>query len=216
MSSDIPGYSTSVFRVNNLQQARDIILTPGEGWTAERRWEVETPYLVDLIGSALSLSKDATVLDFGCGIGRMSKALIERFGCRAVGVDISPEMREYAKGYVASDRFEVYSPEALRYKIRQGWRVDHAIAIWVIQHVAEPETDVAALHDAIAPGGGCFVANFHRRCVPTVKGWVDDGKSVPAIFAERFAFRSQGAIDNATLPPSFHDTCEWLVYDRPA
>jgi hypothetical protein len=47
------------------------------------RWATETPYLADRIGTALGITATSMILD--CGIGRISKALIERFQCRVVG-----------------------------------------------------------------------------------------------------------------------------------
>ena len=37
----------------------------------------------------LKLTSDSWVLDYGCGVGRLAKVMIEHYGCRVVGVDIS-------------------------------------------------------------------------------------------------------------------------------
>jgi cyclopropane fatty-acyl-phospholipid synthase-like methyltransferase len=50
------------------------------------------------------------VLDYGCGIGRLAKAMIDASGCSVVGLDTSPEMRKLADDYVGSDRFIAVSP----------------------------------------------------------------------------------------------------------
>lgn len=52
-------------------------------------------YFLQYIQQALPLTKELTTLDVGCGSGVYSMALAPRVG-RAVGVDISPRMIEYA------------------------------------------------------------------------------------------------------------------------
>ena len=98
-----PVYQPKVFEVNNLESAMGIILTPERGTTTGERWEYETPYLVDEIGRALQLDGNSCVLDYGCGVGRIAKGLIERYNCFVLGVDISTSMRQLAPEYVKSD-----------------------------------------------------------------------------------------------------------------
>src|SRR5258706_10939744 len=52
-------------------------MTP-EGATTAERWENETPYLADLIAEQFDITADSLLLDYGCGIGRMSHELIKR------------------------------------------------------------------------------------------------------------------------------------------
>ena len=94
-------YDASVFDVANVDEAKRIILTP-ENSTTEERWQVETPYLAALITEHLPIDRGTLLLDYGCGIGRMSKALIERKRCKVVGADISASMRALAGAYVVN------------------------------------------------------------------------------------------------------------------
>ena len=57
--------------------AKRVILT-SEGPDADTatRWAVETPYVLELANNALSLRPGMVVLDYGCGIGRVAKAMI--------------------------------------------------------------------------------------------------------------------------------------------
>ena len=73
-----PTYQPQIFEVNDLEAVMQIILTPERGITTRERWEYETPYLVDEIGRARDLDGNSCVLDYGCGIGRIAKGLIER------------------------------------------------------------------------------------------------------------------------------------------
>src|SRR6185503_7519527 len=125
-------------------------LTP-EGRSTQERWETETPALASLAGAVLKLTPDSRVLDYGCGIGRLSKALIERFGCRVTGVDISAPMRALAPDYVRSHRFEAITPAAL-FDRGEG-AFDAGLAIWVLQHCHKPQADSGLIRRALRAGG---------------------------------------------------------------
>lgn len=168
-------YSPAVFNVGDIEQAKRIILTTEGKFTTDERWRVETPYLLSLIERTMDLGEDSVVLDYGCGIGRMSKALIERFGCRVVGVDISVSMRALAAVYVSSDKFAAMAPDMLS----QFEGFDAALAIWVLQHCYDVDEDVARIGGSLNLGGRLFVVNDLRRIVPTREaGWVNDDKDV--------------------------------------
>ncbi len=164
-----------VFEVKSMQQAMNIILTPEAGTTTAERWEKETKYLVPDIGKRLKLSADTCILDYGCGIGRMAKGLIDAYGCRVIGVDFSDSMRLLAPDYVLSDRFIVWSPGTLDKMLAKGFAVDAAISLWVIQHVFQPMEVIQRISNAIRPGGLLYALNQNVRCVPTNVGWVNDG-----------------------------------------
>ena len=194
-------YRPDVFEVATVQQAMGIIVTPEMGTTTAERWDKETAYLVEDIGRCLGPAADSCVLDYGCGIGRVAKGLIERYGCRVVGVDFSRSMQLMAPGYVLSERFVVWSPEVLGKMVEKGFRADAAICLWVIQHVAEPAKTIRQIAGAIRDGGMLYSLNQVRRAVPTDRGWIDDRfdmrKGLCEVFAEE-AFHSLP--ESATTP----------------
>jgi SAM-dependent methyltransferase len=187
-------YQPSAFDVRDVDEARRIILTPEAGTTTDERWTRETPWLAARILEQFPLDARHAVLDFGCGLGRMAKALIDATGCFVVGVDLSTGMRQLAPGYVASPRFAAIAPPMLDLLIARGLRFELALSIWVLQHVARPEQDVARLARAVRTGGGLFVANNVRRAVPTDRGWAHDGIDVAALLDAHFARVWQGAL----------------------
>ena len=85
-----------------------------------RTWGKETRYLVEDIGRFLTIGPESSVLDYGCGTGRIAKVLIERYGCHVVGIDTSRSLRSIAPRYVLSERFTVRSPETLDEMIAKG------------------------------------------------------------------------------------------------
>jgi SAM-dependent methyltransferase len=179
-------YTPSVFDVPDVDAARRIILTPESGTSTEERWARETPWLAARILERFPLDERHAVLDFGCGLGRMAKALIDASGCFVIGVDLSSSMRQLAPGYVGSPRFAAVAPAVLDLMIARGFRFELALSIWVLQHVARPEADVRRLHGALRDGGGAFVANNLRRAVPTDRGWAHDGIDVSAVLDTAF------------------------------
>jgi SAM-dependent methyltransferase len=179
-------YAPGVFETANLDAAKAIILTPEVGTTTEERWRVETPYLVDQMAERLKLDGDSLVLDYGCGIGRLSKALIERTGCFVIGVDMAQRMREMSVSYVASPYFIPVSLRGLDALVARGLKVDFALASWVLQHCLNVERDVNRIAAAMKPAARLFMVNNIVRAVPTDRGWVNDGKNIEALLSEHF------------------------------
>lgn len=194
-------YNPGIFDVANTRDAMEIILT-AEDSTTERRWAVETPYLADLIDASFRLTEQSLVLDYGCGIGRMAKALIHRHGCRVIGVDISPSMRALAVGYVASDNFLACTPSMLDELVARGLVCDAAISIWVLQHCPWVAQDIARIARSLRPDGDLFVVNQRNRAVPTMeRGWLDDGVDVLGLLRQTFSPRGEGplSVEHTTL-----------------
>lgn len=207
-------YNPEIFSVRDETQAKAIILT-AENSTTEARWEQETPLLSNLIQDHVELDADAVILDYGCGIGRMAKALIDRHGCRVIGVDISPSMRSLSVGYVNSDRFFACSPAMLRLLIDSGLRFDLAISIWVLQHCLKPAGDIQALRDALKPGGRLFIVNNVHRAVPTKEGgWVSDGIDIRATLARVFTSQAGELLESPDVPSNLSGVTYWAVFER--
>jgi SAM-dependent methyltransferase len=179
-------YDPRVFDAADMESAKFVILNPLPDMTTAERWEVETRNLVALLGRIMPLDANSCVLDYGCGIGRLAKGLIERYGCQVVGVDISARMRELAREYVQTDRFIACSPDELDQRVAGGLRATHACACWVIQHCLEPDIDLDRIHSTLVHGASFFVLNSNLRWVPTDRGWAQDGISVEKLLAARF------------------------------
>jgi 2-polyprenyl-3-methyl-5-hydroxy-6-metoxy-1,4-benzoquinol methylase len=161
-----------------MQKAKEIILTPIPEQDTDTRWGLETPYLTDLIVRQIhpQIQRDSIILDYGCGIGRLSKALIDSTGCSVVGVDISTSMRALAASYVNSSRFTIVHPELLD---TLQVKFDHAITVWVLQHIFDPSTATNLINKWLKPNGELFVVNEVARFVPTISdGWINDGADV--------------------------------------
>ena len=203
-------YNPAVFDAPDPAAAARIILTEADRTTAER-WRTETPGLAALAGASLRLSAKSAVLDYGCGIGRMSKALIERHACRVLGVDTSARMREMALPYVESSQFEAAGPDALA--VLEG-QFDAAISIWVLQHCLNPDEDIERIRRSLRPGGRLMVVNTNHRCVPVVGGkWFDDGFDMAGRLASVFTELQRGELPAALVGAGVAGYSFWGVYE---
>lgn len=71
-------------------------------------------------------------LDFGCGVGRICKALRKKF-VRGYGIDISPKMIELARSYVPDVEFTVNQTDSLEHW--EDASVDFVYSHIVLQHI---------------------------------------------------------------------------------
>lgn len=190
-------YRPEVFYVNNIADAKSIILTPERGTSTEERWEKETPYLVDQLGKELKLKSTDIVLDYGCGIGRLAKEIIAIYDCTVLGVDISNQMLQLAISYINSPKFIACSPTSLDRMITNGLKVNHAYSIWVIQHCLDPHLEINRINYALKTGGYFYIVNSHHRCFPSDRVWINDKIDIAKILKNKFK-----EINNSTLPES--------------
>lgn len=191
---DTPVYRPDIFHVANLHQAKSIILTPEDGLSTDARWETETGHLAESIGSALQLNEQSVVLDYGCGIGRVSKELIARYGCTVIGVDISYSMRQLALTYVLDERFSVTSHWVLNQMLAKGLKFDCCIAIWVLQHCPQVADDIALIKSALKENGLFYVLNNKESAIPSNKGWINDGIDIKGLLEDSFSLRQQAQL----------------------
>jgi len=184
-------YTPGIFDRNSITAAKQVILTVPHD-IADEFWQRATTATVDLMMEAMRPTRDDVLLDFGCGIGRLAKELIGRTACRIVGVDISAAMRRYATEYVASGRFSVISSEEFAKLAASGAHTfSGAYSIIVLQHVLEPQTELRRIAATCTADAPFFVYNCINRCVPSNKGWVNDGQDVGRLASEIFEFQRQ-------------------------
>lgn len=163
-------YIKEVFDVGTFEHAKHVVLTSDPN--DPEKFQRETNFLVDTIKAQdfISLTENSTVLDFGCGMGRVAKELIKTFNCKVIGLDISPSMLQYAKLYAASlTKFE----GTQQYSVPES--VDIALSILVLQHAENPAKEIDNIISVLKPGGIFILLNENKRFVP---GDVDKNRFV--------------------------------------
>ena len=170
-------YIKEVFDVTTFEHAKHVVLTSDPD--NPKKFDNETNFLINTIAEQNILNPGSTVLDFGCGMGRVSKKLIERFDCNVIGVDISVSMLTFANIYVSKPR---------KFKSMTSYTVpntiDVAISTFVLQHVENPKTEIDIIYDTLKVGGYLILVNETKRYVPSDVDsnryivWNDDGFDV--------------------------------------
>lgn len=104
----------------------------------------------------LQLSGHETVLDAGCGSGRVTEALLERLPRgRVIAIDASPSMLEAARGRlarsIAQGRVELLLGDLLELELVDP--VDAIISTATFHWIADHDCLFRRLHAALRPGG---------------------------------------------------------------
>jgi len=179
-------YNPLIFNTQTIADAKRVILFPGHGMTSDERWARETELMAGYL-DRLDLNHDSWVLDYGCGIGRLSKLAIAHYGCHVIGVDISMSMRSMATTYVNSDKFIACSHDMCD---ELAPDFDAVLAVWTLQHCRDPVSDIKFIAHNLEPGGQLLVLNEPARFVPCLSGrtfdWCDDHQDIWGNLDQRF------------------------------
>lgn len=99
---------------------------------------------------------EGTVLEIGCGVGRMLRPLAQRFGL-VYGVDVSPEMISRARTRLADlGNVNVWLTDGTSLRPIKSDSVDVAISYLVFQHIPDAsvvEANIADTFRVLRPGG---------------------------------------------------------------
>jgi ubiquinone/menaquinone biosynthesis C-methylase UbiE len=94
------------------------------------------------LAEKIDLKAGTTVLDIGSGIGGLARFLADRYGCRVVGIDVTPEYVKVAEsltgmvGLAGQVAFKVASATALPFDAES---FDAALLIHVAMNIADKE-----------------------------------------------------------------------------
>jgi SAM-dependent methyltransferase len=144
------------------ENARFFIATSNESWTDEEFFEsgrqnVRDEILTDLGNICQGKDpKQMTVVEIGCGEGRITRALAEVFG-DVYGVDVSGEMIARAKTALADvGNAHVYRNNGTDLRVLGDVQADFAFSYIVFQHIPSHEVIynyVREVHRLLRPGG---------------------------------------------------------------
>jgi trans-aconitate 2-methyltransferase len=126
---------------------------PPRDWSAESYhrqsdWQLE---MGREVLDRLALRGDETVLDAGCGTGRVTRELLERLPRgRVIAVDASPAMVERARAELG-DRAEVLVADLAELELPEP--VDAIVSTAVFHWIPDTARLFGRLHAALVPGG---------------------------------------------------------------
>lgn len=177
-------YLHRAFEPENLTHAKNIVLTPDPD--DPDKFELETNYLMEVLLNLKIITKESIVIDYGCGMGRLSKPIIDIFNCRVLGIDQSPNMLKYADQYVNNKLFKTSCESCIT-------NADLLISTFVLQHSEHPEQDIDNFYQMLKQGGIVVLVNEHNRYVPVGLTndnyviWQDDKIDVIELMRKRFS-----------------------------
>ena len=177
-------YIKQAFDVQSFNQAKHVVLSSDPN--DPTKFERETLFLIEAIKSQVDLNENTTVLDFGCGMGRVAKEIVRRYNSKVIGIDISPSMLMFAKLYTANaDKFlgthEYNVPES----------VDVALSIFALQHSEDPKKELDNIISNLKINGVFVLLNEHKRMIPSGIDnggfiiWGDDDFDIPKYASEK-------------------------------
>ena len=135
------------------------------GWATAAR--VYGPLAVALVRPAHPL-RARLVLDAGAGTGCGSKALAE-CGARVLATDLSADML----GYRRLERPASVVADITRLPMTSS-SVDHAIAPFVLNHLARPERALAELGRVVRPGGAVLASVYANSSGSAARDRIDE------------------------------------------
>lgn len=125
-----------------------------------------TDELLNLIGEALDLQAEMSVLDAGCGVGGPATWLAERYGVSVDALTISPTQAELARRRVEerrlTDRVNVSQGDfhALD-SLYPAESFDRVVFLESLCHASDFRRVLANAHRALRSGGGLYIKDFY-------------------------------------------------------
>jgi len=118
----------------------------------------------------LELAGDETVIDAGCGSGRVTEALLERLPRgRVLAVDASPSMVAAARERLGErERLEIREGNLLELEVDEP--VDAILSTATFHWIADHERLFARLHAALRPGGRLVAQCGGRGNIDVLRG----------------------------------------------
>ena len=123
-------------------------------WDAATYDRVSAPQVewAERVLERLPLRGDETVLDAGCGSGRVTRMLLERLPRgRVVAVDSAPSMVEHARSALDPERATVLLADLTELELDEP--VDAAFSNAVFHWVRDHDALFGRMHTALRPGG---------------------------------------------------------------
>ena len=120
----------NLFKPKSLEEAKHSVVGDCNGISMQERWEKETPIFAKRILDYAKSEPGFTILDYGCGCGRIAKEILSQNPhVTVIGLDVSPDELKLAKEYVNDSRFI----PILTHELVQ--KADLVYSIYCLQHV---------------------------------------------------------------------------------
>lgn len=194
-------------------------MSAGRGWNADAYHRISGPQvaMAAAVLDRLELQGDETVLDAGCGSGRVTRLLLDRLPRgRVIAVDADAEMLTRARAELAGAAADVREADVAHVRLHEGEVVDAVFSNACFHWIADHDALFASLAAALRPGGRISaqcggegnVAAVHEAAL---QGGADAG------LGDRFEdwpmpwnFASPGLTEQRLRAAGFEDARCWL------
>jgi trans-aconitate 2-methyltransferase len=125
-------------------------------WNADAYHRVSGPQVAmsAAVLDRLELRGDETVLDAGCGSGRVTRLLLERLPKgRVIAVDASPDMVARAREELSGAEVDIRASDLATLTLADGEQVDAVFSNATFHWIRDHDALFAALAAALRPGG---------------------------------------------------------------
>jgi trans-aconitate 2-methyltransferase len=149
-------------------------------WDAATYDRVSNPQveMAEAVLARLPLRGDETVLDAGCGSGRVTELLLDRLPeGRVVAVDSAPSMVEHAREALPPERATVLRQSLTELTLDEP--VDAAFSNAVFHWIADHERLFERLSAALKPGGRLVAQCGGKGNIDTFRGLADEVAAEP-------------------------------------
>jgi trans-aconitate 2-methyltransferase len=145
--------------------------TPWDAGTYDRTSEPQQAWASEVLARLKGIAPDATVLDVGCGTGRVTEALLELVPAGSVlAIDQSAEMVALARERLGS-RAEVWRQDVLDLGLEQP--VDAIVSTATLHWVPDHDRLWPRLASALRPGGALEVQCGGKGNIARVRRVID-------------------------------------------
>ena len=206
-------YNSDFFIPKSLEHAKNIILTP-ENDTTDSRWNKETDWIIKTSDLFMNIDSNSFILDWGCGLGRISKSLIDKYQCRVMGIDIEQKMLEYATSYVDSDLFCTMNYEESFQNLNK-FKFSHIFSCWVFQHSNKIQYEIPLLYSSMNFDSQLFVLELDKKAIPNKNGgYFDDGVSTSSILGMFYDIEVYGKIPTKFTTEKIKNMSWWGILKK--
>lgn len=137
----------------HLYDTRDVHLL----YTAARQLPSQTVKLwMDKLRQLTTKTRVRRIVDLGCGTGRFTQALADRFDAEVVAIDLSAKMLGVAREQVGSARVYFVQASAEAIPLADA-SVDLVFMSMVYHHLTDRAAAFLGIRSVLAPGGCCAV-----------------------------------------------------------
>lgn len=213
----IRNYYPEFFNSQSFEDAKFIVLCSNEQ-DYNYRWNTETDWIRDQLISTRSINENSIVLDWGTGVGRLAKMLIDTFNCKVIGVDISQSMLSHAVNYVNNpDKFiPILYSKFINSQIQNEYTC--CISAWVLQHSNDSASDIQTIQNALIEKGNMFVLEMSEKCVIGIENQnavsINDGIDNREELAKWFNPLILGKLPRAITVESIFDGSWWGFLEK--